>query len=532
MPAWHLSPAATVSIKRLILTVLTVLAAGRIVLALTASFSEPQVQAQLELYQINLVLQASEWQPADETAARFNWPQTRRAILGEEPYANAQQHYEKALEQVRDEREHLAAQLAERERASTVLGQPVTSVQLSPAAVQAVQGELGRLERREALLELELGLLQAEQDRVEAAQATWQQVRDEEATEALAATAEVLQALWSQPPRVTERAESAIAANLNGWFRDRARRRLYEVRDRPAQVADLDRQHQGGAQQALLKLALVGTVPFVGGLLGAGLAIALLIQLALRRDAALLAAHADEGWLVPWDGEIAWQVIIVGFCFWGQFVLPLLLPAAVSSLGLSFAEADVRARALYIAVSYVLLAAGSLGVLYASIRPHLPLPPGWFRLRWLSPWPLWGLGGYLVAIPLVLLVSLLNQQLWQGKGGSNPLIVLALQANDGVALAIFFITAAIAAPLFEEIVFRGFLLPSLTRYLSVTNAIVVSSFIFAIAHLSLSEVLPLLALGMVLGVVYTRSRSLLASMLLHSLWNSGTLISLFVLGSG
>ena len=99
------------------------------------------------------------------------------------------------------------------------------------------------------------------------------------------------------------------------------------------------------------------------------------------------------------------------------------------------------------------------------------------------------------------------------------------------AILIFGLTACVAAPLFEEMIFRGFLLPSLTRYLPVWGAIVSSSLLFAIAHLSLSEVLPLATLGIVLGVVYTRSRNLLAPMLLHSLWNSGTLLSLFILGS-
>jgi hypothetical protein len=101
-----------------------------------------------------------------------------------------------------------------------------------------------------------------------------------------------------------------------------------------------------------------------------------------------------------------------------------------------------------------------------------------------------------------------------------------------VALAIFFLTAAVAAPLFEEFLFRGFLLPSLTRYMPVWGAITLSSLFFAIVHLNLSEILPLATLGMVLGVVYTRSRNLLAPMLLHSLWNGGTLLSLFLLGSG
>ena len=161
----------------------------------------------------------------------------------------------------------------------------------------------------------------------------------------------------------------------------------------------------------------------------------------------------------------------------------------------------------------------------------MPLPEGWFRFNWRSNWFLWGFGGYLVALPLVILVSLINQQIWQGQGGSDPLLYLALQAQDKVALAILFVTAAIAAPVFEEIMFRGFLLPSLTRYLSVSTSIVISGLIFAIAHLSLSEVLPLTVLGIILGTVYTRSRNLLAPMLLHSLWNSGTLLSLFILGS-
>ena len=133
---------------------------------------------------------------------------------------------------------------------------------------------------------------------------------------------------------------------------------------------------------------------------------------------------------------------------------------------------------------------------------------------------------------MVILISLINQQLWQGQGGSNPILPIALNGQDGLALALFFITASIAAPVFEEVMFRGFLLPSLTKYMPIWGAIIASGFLFAIAHLNISEVLPLAVLGIILGVVYTRSRNLLSSMLLHSLWNSGTLLSLYVLGSG
>jgi membrane protease YdiL (CAAX protease family) len=209
----------------------------------------------------------------------------------------------------------------------------------------------------------------------------------------------------------------------------------------------------------------------------------------------------------------------------------LLVPWILTLLPIPRPVGNVRLQALYVLVSYILVASGALSVLYFSVKKYIPLPEFWFRFRLQDKWWLWGLGGYCTALPVVVVVSLINQNLWQGQGGSNPLLQLALESQDSVALGIFFSTAAIAAPLFEETLFRGFLLPSLTRYIPVWGAILVSSLLFAIAHLSLSEVLPLTALGIVLGVVYTRSRNLLAPMLLHSLWNSGTLLSLFLLGS-
>ncbi len=250
-------------------------------------------------------------------------------------------------------------------------------------------------------------------------------------------------------------------------------------------------------------------------------------QWIIKRKEALLARNAELRWTTPWDGETILQVFVVGFFLIGQLVIPLLW----QFLPLPSPNANVRLQALYILLRYILLASGSLLVLYLSIKQFLPLGEDWFRFRLLDGWLLWGIGGYCAVIPIFIAVSLINQQLWQGQGGSNPLLQTVLESQDNLALLIFFSTAAIAAPLFEEFLFRGFLLPSLTRYLPVWGSILVSSFLFAAVHLSLSEVLPLTVLGIVLGVVYTRSRNLLAPMLLHSLWNSGTLLSLFLLGS-
>ncbi|NEO28583.1 MAG: CPBP family intramembrane metalloprotease, partial [Kamptonema sp. SIO4C4] len=262
------------------------------------------------------------------------------------------------------------------------------------------------------------------------------------------------------------------------------------------------------------------------------LLIGLGVQWLFKQDAAILATNANLPWQTPWNWEITWQVLVVGFFFFSQIFLPLFLPLVTQLAGVDISSLALRGKAGYILLSYLLMTGGGLAILYYSIKQFLPLPDDWFRFKLRSNWFLWGFGGYLVAVPLVLLVSLLNQQIWQGQGGGNPIILLALQAQDKLALLIFFTTACIAAPVFEEIIFRGFFLPSLTRYLPIWGAISISAVLFAVAHLSLSEILPLTVLGLLLGFVYTRSRNLLAPILLHSLWNSGTLLSLFLLGSG
>lgn len=85
------------------------------------------------------------------------------------------------------------------------------------------------------------------------------------------------------------------------------------------------------------------------------------------------------------------------------------------------------------------------------------------------------------------------------------------------------------APLLEETLFRGFLLTSLTKFMPVPAAIFASSLAFGVAHLSLKDLPVLTTLGCLLGLVYTRSRNLLAPMMVHGLWNSTVLTLLFAL---
>jgi membrane protease YdiL (CAAX protease family) len=510
------------TVKRLILVVLTILVSITMVSSLLSNLNQPQVQSRLELYQANLVLQAAAATEEDNASAAF---------LGEKPFQNVQKQYEQAIETEQENLKRLQTQLVQVQAGDTT--EPVSELGISVANLEQVEKLQAAIAQSQKLLErqnLRLGLIHAQQDNIKVAQQLWQNLGDATTPE-IATTAAILQQMWRSPPSVSESAETILDTNLEGWFRDRALAQFYQIQNRQAALEQLQAQQQERAETAFVKLAIIGGIPALGGIIGVGLLIFLIVQWFLQKDKSILAANAALPWDVPWDAETIWQVLIVGFFFVSQIFLPLFFLIVAQVLGFDTSAFTLREQVVFILISYLLMAALGLLVLYLSLKPFSPLPKLWFNLEWRSNWFLWGLGGYLVAIPLVVVVSILNQQIWQGQGGSNPILFLALQAQDTFALAVFFATASIAAPVFEEIIFRGFLLPSLTRYLPVWGAIVLSSLIFAIAHLSPSEVLPLTILGIVLGTTYTRSRNLLSSMMLHSFWNSGTLLSLFILGS-
>ncbi len=522
------------TLKRIILIILTIIAILFSSSSLIASWKEPQFQSELELYQTNIVLRASQWQP--KNGERENLESLKKAILGAKPLEGALKQYQQARTSAETNLEKVQNQLAQLASKSTDI--PTTSkpqLEITPTNNASLSPQLKTLEQttnqlQKLLVELDLriGILQARQGNSDTAIETWQNLQKKSSIDReLGKTTQVLIGLWDKSPRVLQDAESLIQQNLKGWFRYSTLEKKYQIQQNSESLNNLKIVEQQAAEKALLKLTAIATLPALGGFIGLALLIFMFGEWIIKRKEALLAQNAQLSWTTPWDGETILQVFVLGFFFMGQLIVPIFLQL----LPIPRPAPNVGIQALYLLVSYILVASGSLLILYLSIKKFLPLTEDWFRFRWRDGWLLWGIGGYCTAIPIVVIVSLINQQLWQGQGGSNPLLQIVLKSQDNFALLIFFSTAAIAAPLFEEFLFRGFLLPSLTRYLPVWGSILVSSFLFAAAHLSLSEILPLSALGIVLGVVYSRSRNLLAPMLLHSLWNSGTLLSLFILGS-
>ncbi len=512
------------TIKRFILGLLTIIALIPVILSLISSLNQPQIQPRIQLYQTNLVLHATEFDfeqlnlPTENNNSSFI-----NKLIGEDPYLTAQNQYQEARKASENNILNLQQQLEK----------------LPPDAKENLEDKIKQEQEFINELDIKIGLIQAQKNEFPAAQQTWENVivnsgnqNQNSQLSSMVELAAIVKQLWNNPVEILPveilpDAESQIKNNLDGWFEYVSLAKLYQIENRQEDLVNLKEKEGEKAAKVITKLAIIGGLPFIGAILGVGILIFLIVQIFLAKEKSILATNANIAWEKTWDWEIILQVLMVGFFLISQIVIPLLF----GLLGFSVSGLSLRWQAVSVLLTYLLMSLAGLLILYFSIKPWQPLPSDWFKFKFKSNWVLWGMGGYLVALPLVLIVSLINQQIWQGQGGSNPLLFLALQAQDKVALAIFFFTASIAAPIFEEIMFRGFLLASLTRYLPVGGAIIVSSLIFAFAHVSFSEVLPLTTLGIILGFVYTRKRNLFAPIMIHSLWNSGTMLSLFILGS-
>jgi len=130
---------------------------------------------------------------------------------------------------------------------------------------------------------------------------------------------------------------------------------------------------------------------------------------------------------------------------------------------------------------------------------------------------LWGLAGFAAALPLVWTLSLLSLVLV--GGGTHPAIPIFINSDSTLDRVLLLGTICLLAPIFEEFLFRGFLLNRFNKMLGVYSGTALSALVFAAIHLSLGSFLPLMGLGVILAIIARHSGSLWASVVTHALWN-------------
>lgn len=103
-----------------------------------------------------------------------------------------------------------------------------------------------------------------------------------------------------------------------------------------------------------------------------------------------------------------------------------------------------------------------------------------------------------------------------------PDTTAAFSSPFKIFLGIF--VAMLAAPAFEEILFRGFIQSELMRGFPAPAAIIISSIIFAAAHGVLFQSVFTFFVGLAMGYCYYKTGSLFTSIILHVAFNSSSAV--------
>lgn len=221
--------------------------------------------------------------------------------------------------------------------------------------------------------------------------------------------------------------------------------------------------------------------------------------------------------LVPWGLGKVGQVMalwLLAYILVGQ----VLFPIALSLLGLDRDYLTLRGHALLHLCLDLSQLGATLLILWKCLRSFKPRSLGLFPLIWKGSWPLVVLDSALL-FPLVDVVAHSSLTWFPTDPDQSSQMELSLTTGDWITNSAYFVVVSICAPIWEELIFRGFLLSSLSRFMPTGWSIIASSLLFAMCHFRLQTFFPLLLLGVIFSSVFVVTRNLLPPIVLHSLWN-------------
>lgn len=221
-------------------------------------------------------------------------------------------------------------------------------------------------------------------------------------------------------------------------------------------------------------------------------------------------------------GTLIWSLAVIAGFFAIQIVVSVLYVAAtsqhapVSDLEQEFGRIQYNSDLLSIATytTTILCVLAILAIIRlkrgAVIRDYLPLvlPPGRMLLRWLL--------YLLIFIAVSDTISIVLRQ---------PIVPEFLEQVylwPGNKFMLFG-ALLIAAPIFEELMFRGFMISGLTlTRVGPAGAVLISALIWAVIHLQYDayQIITIFALGIFLGAARIKTGSVATTILLHAAANA------------
>lgn len=215
--------------------------------------------------------------------------------------------------------------------------------------------------------------------------------------------------------------------------------------------------------------------------------------------------------------------------------LPLVLVQAVYGLIYRnfFSEADPSSDRLALALQGVLFHWLCFALIWILMWRRGITWRDAFGLAWRggARHALWGAAILLGVMPVIMAGNVVIQVIMQ-YWGITPQIQdvtrIISSASGWMAKAYFFALAVVIAPVVEEMLFRGMLLPALAKKVGVKPALLVVGLLFSLVHgFYMPAGVVFFMLSVAFSLAYIYRGSLLVPIIMHAIFNGFTIVVLF-----
>lgn len=140
-----------------------------------------------------------------------------------------------------------------------------------------------------------------------------------------------------------------------------------------------------------------------------------------------------------------------------------------------------------------------------------------------------GIKRYLITLPFIILAGFIINLISSYYGIApemQDVIRWLLEEKSLFVIVSLVFFGIVIAPVMEEIIFRGFIQSALKNSFGKQYAILISALLFAAVHMDIFAFLQIFILGVLLGNLYEKTQTLAASIVVHILHNSLTMVFL------
>ncbi|KAK4741718.1 hypothetical protein SAY87_025306 [Trapa incisa] len=230
---------------------------------------------------------------------------------------------------------------------------------------------------------------------------------------------------------------------------------------------------------------------------------------------------------VPFDSKTMWSTL-------SFYLFSVHIPLSFGGLSivahvLHQSVLDPQTEALSLLAIQLIELVAAVCLLQTTMKPQFKLM-GIFKVDKLptdrSLW-LGSAAGFSSLVLLVFLSSFLTDS-FIGPKSINNSVLKEILTSTNLARAACTLAYCLIIPTLEELMYRGFLLRSISSTMKWQQSIFLSSVIFSAIHFSGENFLQLFMIGCVLGCSYCWTGDLRSSILIHSLYNAMILAITYV----